>query len=163
MINIKEIIEKKIVTKKDVLFDIAQWRFKSDKVVFTNGCFDILHLGHIEYLAKAYSLGDRLIIGLNSDTSVKALKGDGRPVNPQEARAMVLAALRFVDRVVIFNEETPYELIRSIKPDVLVKGGDYNPEEIAGYDIVKGSGGEVVIIDFVEGYSTTDIIRKTGK
>lgn len=135
-------------------------RFQQKKIVFTNGCFDILHLGHITYLSKAADLGDYFIIGLNSDSSVKALKGESRPINNQDDRAMLLAALSFVDAVVIFDEETPKELITKLNPDVLVKGGDWKPEQIAGADVVKANGGEVVIIDFVQGYSTTSTIEK---
>lgn len=137
-------------------------RFKQQKIVFTNGCFDILHLGHIEILSKAADQGDFLILGLNSDSSVKLLKGENRPINKQEDRAVLLAALSFIDAVVIFNEETPEALIRKLNPDVLVKGGDYKPEQIAGADLVKAKGGEVVIIPFVEGYSTTGIIEKSS-
>ena len=136
------------------------WKFKNDKIVFTNGCFDILHKGHIEYLAKARSLGTKLIIGLNTDASVKRLKGDSRPVNDEKARALLLASLIFVDEVILFDTDTPRDLIEFIQPDVLVKGGDYKPEDIVGYNIVKNKGGEVVTIDFIEGYSTTSTIEK---
>lgn len=135
-------------------------RNTSDKVVFTNGCFDILHLGHLDYLGKAADLGDKLIIGLNTDASVQRLKGPSRPINNQEARAQMLAALSFVDAVILFNEDTPYELIKTIQPDVLVKGADYSVKEIVGHDIVLAKGGEVIPIDLLEGYSTTDIIEK---
>ncbi len=135
-------------------------RNTSDKVAFTNGCFDILHLGHLDYLGKAADLGDKLIIGLNTDASVQRLKGPSRPINNQEARAQMLAALSFVDAVILFNEDTPYELIKTIQPDVLVKGADYSVKEIVGHDIVLAKGGEVIPIDLLEGYSTTDIIEK---
>ncbi len=135
-------------------------RNTSEKLVFTNGCFDILHLGHLDYLGKAADLGDQLIVGLNTDASVQQLKGPGRPINGQEARAQMLAALSFVDAVVLFDEDTPYELIKTIQPDVLVKGADYSVEEIVGHDIVLAKGGEVIPIDLLEGYSTTDIIEK---
>ncbi|AZS30383.1 D-glycero-beta-D-manno-heptose 1-phosphate adenylyltransferase [Butyricimonas faecalis] len=154
-------IEKKIAyTAKEAENTLSLWRFKDDKIVFTNGCFDILHKGHIEYLAKAASLGTKLVIGLNTDASVKRLKGDSRPVNDENARALLLASLVFVDKVILFDTDTPRDLIDFVQPDVLVKGGDYKPEEIVGYDIVKAKGGEIVTLDFVEGYSTTSLIEK---
>lgn len=154
-------IEKKIApTAKEAENTLNLWRFKDDKIVFTNGCFDILHKGHIEYLAKAASLGTKLVIGLNTDASVKRLKGDSRPVNDENARALLLASLVFVDKVILFDTDTPRDLIDFVQPDVLVKGGDYKPEEIVGYDIVKAKGGEIVTLDFVEGYSTTSLIEK---
>ena len=154
-------IEKKIAyTAEEASNTISMWRFKNDKIVFTNGCFDILHKGHIEYLAKAASLGTKLIIGLNTDNSVKRLKGASRPVNDEKARALLLASLVFVDEVILFDTDTPYDLINKIQPDVLVKGGDYKPEDIVGYDIVKAKGGEVVTLAFIEGYSTTSVIER---
>ena len=154
-------IEKKIAyTAKEAENTLSLWRFKDDKIVFTNGCFDILHKGHIEYLATAASLGTKLVIGLNTDASVKRLKGDSRPVNDENARALLLASLVFVDKVILFDTDTPRDLIDFVQPDVLVKGGDYKPEEIVGYDIVKAKGGEIVTLDFVEGYSTTSLIEK---
>ena len=155
------LIEKKIAyTAKEAENTLSLWRFKDDKIVFTNGCFDILHRGHIEYLAKAASLGTKLVIGLNTDASVKRLKGDSRPINDENARALLLASLVFVDKVILFDTDTPRDLIDFVQPDVLVKGGDYKPEEIVGYDIVKAKGGEIVTLDFVEGYSTTSLIEK---
>lgn len=133
---------------------------KDDKVVFTNGCFDILHLGHIDYLEKARSLGDKLVVGLNSDTSVRQLKGSERPINGEYARARMLASLEFVDAVCVFEEETPKELIENISPNILVKGGDYTIDSIVGADFVMRNGGEVKTIDLVDGYSTTGIIIK---
>jgi len=130
------------------------------KVVFTNGCFDILHAGHVTYLQQARDLGDMLILGLNSDSSVKELKGPSRPVNNQNDRALVLSALKSVDFVVLFSDETPIKLIKEILPDFLVKGGDYTPETIVGADLVRENGGEVVVIPLVEGKSTTNIIEK---
>ncbi len=157
-------IEKKIAyTTKDAERTLSLWRFKNDKIVFTNGCFDILHKGHIEYLIKAASLGTKLVIGLNTDASVKRLKGDSRPVNDEKARALLLASLIFVDEVILFDTDTPRDLIDFIQPDVLVKGGDYKTEEIVGYDIVKAKGGEVITLDFIEGYSTTSTIEKMNK
>lgn len=130
------------------------------KVVFTNGCFDILHRGHIEYLTKAKELGDVLIVGINTDASVQKLKGPQRPIVNQDDRAFVLASLRFVDYVCLFNEETPYELIKTLLPDVLVKGSDWAVENIVGKDVVEAAGGEVQTIDFVPNCSTTNIIQK---
>lgn len=154
-------IKNKIVADKENLFStLNQWRFKNEKIVFTNGCFDIVHKGHIEYLAQAAALGTKLVIGLNTDTSVKRLKGEKRPVNNQEARAILLSALIFVDKIVLFDEDTPYELIQYIQPDILVKGKDYKPEQIVGYDIVKNKGGEIITIDLTAGYSTTSILNK---
>lgn len=139
---------------------LAYWKFKQYKIVFTNGCFDILHLGHIDYLSKARELGDILIIGLNTDKSVSNLKGENRPVNNQEARALILASLSCVDALILFDEETPYKLIQEVNPHVLVKGSDYKAHEIVGYDIVQKSGGSIETIDFLEGYSTSSIIEK---
>lgn len=141
---------------------LAFWRFRQARVVFTNGCFDVLHRGHVEYLAKAASLGDVLIVGLNTDESVSRLKGEGRPVNPMEARAVVLSALSFVNMVIPFPDDTPYNLIAKVQPDFLVKGSDYKPEEIVGYDIVTNKGGSVVTIKLVDGFSTTSILTKMG-
>ena len=132
------------------------------KVVFTNGCFDILHRGHVEYLSKAADMGDVLVVGLNTDASVKRLKGEGRPINNEEARALVLASLSFVDAVVLFDEDTPYQLIKTVRPDVLVKGADYQPEKIVGYDIVTSYGGTVATVPLVDGFSTTSVIAKLG-
>ncbi len=129
-------------------------------MVFSNGCFDILHLGHIDYLEKARELGDKLIIGLNNDSSVKDLKGEDRPINDETSRARMLAALSFVDAVVLFAEDTPYELIKKLLPDILVKGNDYLAENIVGADIVVANGGEVKTVALVPGYSTSSIIEK---
>ena len=133
------------------------------RIVFTNGCFDILHRGHVGYLAEARALGDRLVVGLNTDDSVRRLKGEGRPVNPLEDRAVVLAALAAVDYVVPFAEDTPAELIRAITPAVLVKGGDYRPEDVVGGDWVRGHGGQVVIAQHVEGRSTTGLLGRVNR
>ena len=157
-----EIIRKKIFTYTDDSYSrmLAIWRFQGKKIVFTNGCFDILHLGHIDYLSSAKDLGDLLIIGLNTDESVKRIKGSNRPIQDEISRAFVLASLGFVDAVVFFGEDTPYNLIKTTQPDILVKGADYKPEDIVGYDIVKNKGGEIVTIEFLEGYSTTAIENK---
>lgn len=154
------LLQSKIIPRELLDHKVNTWKFQDFKLVFTNGCFDILHLGHVEYLAKAAALGDKLIVGLNTDTSVQKLKGAERPLNPEYARAMVLASLFFVSAVVLFDEDTPYELIRQIQPDVLVKGSDYTPEQIAGADIVLANGGSVQTIGLVEGYSTSGIIEK---
>jgi len=157
-----EVIHKKIFTYTDAGYQqmLTIWQFQGRKIVFTNGCFDILHLGHIDYLSKAKDLGDILIIGLNTDLSVSKIKGKNRPIQDEISRAMVLASLGFVDAVVFFGEDTPYNLIKTTQPDILVKGADYTPEEIIGYDIVKNKGGKVVTIEFLEGYSTTAIEKK---
>lgn len=135
-------------------------RPRGERVVFTNGCFDILHRGHVAYLAQARALGDRLVIGVNTDASVRALKGAGRPVVQQDDRAYVLAGLESVDAVTLFDEETPAELIAALLPDVLVKGGDYTPDTVVGRDIVEAAGGRVVIIPFVSGRSTTGLLER---
>ena len=143
---------------------LAQWlddcRKNGKKIVFSNGCFDILHRGHVEYLSKAAAFGDVMVIGLNTDASVRRLKGPSRPVNDEKARAFVLAGLECVTAVVLFDEDTPYNLIKTVQPDVLVKGSDYKPEDIVGYDIVMAKGGKVVTVDLVEGFSTTRTIEK---
>lgn len=131
--------------------------------MFTNGCFDILHQGHARLLASCSEMGERLVIGLNSDTSVKRLKGEGRPVNDQQSRAVLLAALQFTDAIVIFEEDTPETLIHAIKPDILVKGGDWKPEEIAGSSFVKSYGGQVKVVPYLNGFSTTGIIERANQ
>lgn len=156
-----EIIKSKIYTLDELQNQINIWKFKGRKIVFTNGCFDILHRGHVEYLSKARDLGDVLIIGINSDISPYwKTKGSNRPINNQESRAIILSSLFFVDAIVFFSDETPLNLIKNIIPDVLVKGKDYKEEDIAGYDIVKDNGGQTITIDIVEGFSTTNIIGK---
>jgi D-glycero-beta-D-manno-heptose 1-phosphate adenylyltransferase len=160
---LNNIQSKILLDRSEVENILAVWRFKDQKVVFTNGCFDIIHRGHVEYLAQAASLGDQLIIGLNTDASVKRLKGASRPMQDENTRALVLAAFSFVSKVVLFDEDTPYELIKLVKPTILVKGGDYKPEDIVGYDVVTSNGGAVITIDLVEGHSTTSIINKMGR
>lgn len=148
-------IESKIIT-------LPQWealRGKYQQVVFTNGCFDVLHRGHVTYLAAAHDLGDCLVVGLNSDASVKRLKGEDRPINNENDRALVLAALTFIDFIILFKEDTPKILIEQVKPDILVKGGDYKIEDIVGADFVTQNGGKVLTIPFVGGYSSTKIIN----
>jgi rfaE bifunctional protein nucleotidyltransferase chain/domain len=144
----------------DYLEKVNRWKKEKKKIVFTNGCFDIIHAGHVDYLEKAKALGDVLIVGLNSDDSVRRLKGKDRPVNPQKYRKRVLEGLKAVDLVIIFDEDTPERLIKEIKPDVLVKGGDWKIENIVGADFVQSYGGEVKTIDFVYDISTTKIIKK---
>ena len=142
---------------------VRHWKELGEKIVFTNGCFDILHAGHIHLLREAKNLGDRLLIGLNSDQSVRNLKGPGRPLNPEDARASVLESLSMVDGVTIFQEDTPREIIKEIVPHFLVKGGDYSVENVVGADTVRASGGEVVLIPILKGYSTSDLITRIRK
>lgn len=139
---------------------IAMWKFQGERVVFSNGVFDLLHTGHITYLTKAAELGGRLIIGLNTDDSVKRLKGPERPVNDQSSRALLLAAMFFVDAIVLFDEDTPLDLITQLQPDILVKGADYTIDKIVGAKEVIANGGEVKTIEFVDGFSSTSIIQK---
>ena len=148
---------------KDNISIIKKVKVERKKIVFTNGCFDLLHVGHIRYLAQAKKLGDFLIIGLNSDSSVKALKGKDRPINSFEDRAVLLSALTSVDLVVIFEEQTPANLIKDIVPDILVKGGDYNIEDIVGYHTVMQNGGQVKTLSFYDGNSSTNYINKIKK
>jgi len=159
--TLSEIIQTKIFTEVKLFVPILnRWKQAGETVAFTNGCFDLVHRGHIDSLAKAADLGNRLIVGLNSDASVKLLKGENRPLVDQQSRAILLASLLMVDAVVLFDEETPYELIRSIVPDILVKGAEYQLEEIVGFDIVLAAGGRVERIELTEGFSTTDLIQK---
>jgi rfaE bifunctional protein nucleotidyltransferase chain/domain len=155
-----DVIKNKILSGSELDRWLHVSRFKQQRIVFTNGCFDLLHPGHIQYLAKAAEMADLLMIGLNSDESVRKLKGPSRPYLNEDARALILASLCFVSAVVLFNEETPYNLIKKVMPDVLVKGGDYKPREIVGYDIVKTNGGQVQTIEFIQGFSSTGIIEK---
>lgn len=155
-----DIIKSKIYSWKELRRQIAIWRFSGNRIVFTNGCFDLLHPGHIEYLSQAADEGNILIIGLNTDESVRKLKGSSRPVLNETARSMILASLHFVDAVVLFDEETPLNLIKLVHPDVLIKGGDYAISDIVGSDIVLNDGGEVKTIEFVQGYSSSDIIKR---
>jgi D-beta-D-heptose 7-phosphate kinase/D-beta-D-heptose 1-phosphate adenosyltransferase len=155
-----EHIEQKIQTSEQLQATLAQWRATGDTIVFTNGCFDLLHYGHLHYLAQARDLGQRLVIGLNSGASVSRLKGPHRPINDEATRIHQMAALEFVDAVVIFDADTPLDLIRALQPDILVKGGDWKPEQIVGSDLVLARGGKVLSLPFVEGYSTTNIEQK---
>ncbi|MGB9823514.1 MAG: D-glycero-beta-D-manno-heptose 1-phosphate adenylyltransferase [Candidatus Hydrothermia bacterium] len=151
--------KEKIKTKLELLEILDKLR-DSKKIVFTNGCFDVLHRGHVEYLAFARSLGDLLVVAVNSDNSVRRLKGSGRPINKLEDRMVVLSALEMVDYVVSFEEDTPYEIIKILRPHIIVKGGDYSVEEVVGKEIVESYGGKVVIAPYIEGFSTTHILRR---
>lgn len=155
-----EIIKMKTFSLSALNHFLEVQRFFNKKIVFTNGCFDLLHLGHIDYLTKAADLGDVLIVGVNSDASVSRLKGNHRPINNEEQRSMILASLHFVDAVTIFPEDTPLDLISVVRPDVLVKGGDYKPQDIVGAGLVKSTGGRIVTIDFLPGFSTSAIEEK---
>jgi|TARA_B100002051_G_scaffold115369_1_gene109706 rfaE bifunctional protein nucleotidyltransferase chain/domain len=148
---------------KDNIEIINRIKAERKKIVFTNGCFDLLHVGHVRYLAQAKKLGDFLIIGLNSDSSVKELKGEDRPINSFEDRATLLSAIESVDSVIMFEEQTPENLIKDIVPDILVKGGDYNIEDIVGYKTVMQNGGQVKTLSFYDGYSSTNYINKIKK
>lgn len=151
---------RKIVTLPEAKAQVKVWQNAGNRVVFTNGCFDLIHLGHVDYLEKARMLGDKLVLGLNTDDSVSRFKGPERPLQDQVSRARVLAAMQFVDLVVFFNEDTPLNLISALLPDILVKGSDYLADNIVGADVVKKNGGVVKTIDFVPGYSTTRIVEK---
>lgn len=156
-----EIIREKIYSAELCAAKLEGWKLKGDKIVFTNGVFDLLHQGHIDYLCKARDCGQRLVVGINSDTSVKMLnKGSNRPIQDENSRAFIVAALHIVDAVVVFSEETPYDLIKTLEPDVLVKGADYKVEQIAGHDLVLKRGGEVKLIELVQGYSTSAIEKR---
>lgn len=157
---LKEKIQSKIVTLPELKTRVDEWKSAGEKVVFTNGVFDLLHTGHITYMVDAASLGTKLIIGLNSDASVKRLKGPERPVNDQDSRALLLASMLFIDAIVIFEDDTPLNLITTLLPDVLAKGGDYTVETIVGAKEVLANGGDVEVISFVEGFSSTAIIKK---
>jgi D-glycero-beta-D-manno-heptose 1-phosphate adenylyltransferase len=162
-------VKSKIVSLDEAILKVNTWKIQNHKIVFTNGCFDILHVGHVSYLAKAADLGSKLVVALNTDLSVKKLsKGENRPINNESSRLQVIASLAFVDLVFLFNEETPLESIKALLPNVIVKGADYDPnvenprdkKYIVGSDIMKDIGGEVKIIEFEEGFSTTSIIAK---
>ena len=150
-------------SEADLINQVKAWQGQGKKVVFTNGCFDILHVGHVTYLEEAKNEGDKLIVAANTDESVRTLKGPGRPINDEKSRLIVLAALAAVDAVILFNEDTPLELINALRPDVLVKGGDYPVESIVGYALVTGYGGVVKTLSLVEGYSTTLTEQKLKK
>jgi len=153
-------LNSKVYNLDALTTQVEQWKATGNKVVFTNGCFDIIHRGHIEVLARTANLGDKLIIGLNSDQSIQKLKGEGRPIIDEQSRAILLAALSFVDAIVLFSEDTPLKLISTLLPDVLAKGGDYEIETIVGHEIVQQNGGKVKLVPFLEGFSSTTIIDK---
>jgi D-glycero-beta-D-manno-heptose 1-phosphate adenylyltransferase len=162
-VNRADLIPQKILTREQIVQRVAQWKLLCKKIVFTNGVFDMLHQGHIYSLSQAAKEADFLIVGLNADASVKRLKGNDRPINNQDARALILASLLMVDAVVLFEEDTPLELITAIMPDVLVKGGDYTIEQIVGAKEVIAAGGRVVINPVLDGFSTTSIIAQAKK
>ncbi|GGG40523.1 D-glycero-beta-D-manno-heptose 1-phosphate adenylyltransferase [Hymenobacter glacieicola] len=149
----------KIMALPELLAQVAAWKAAGEKIVFTNGCFDLLHLGHVDYLEKARHLGQRLVVGLNTDASVSCLK-PGRPLQDEVSRARVLASLLFVDAVVLFGEQTPLNLIEAIQPDILVKGDDYQISGIVGHEVVLRNGGQVLTVPLVTGYSTTRIVER---
>lgn len=161
--HLKNIQEKIYTSISEAKKQVAMWQKQGEKIVFTNGCFDILHQGHVVYLSKTADFGNRLIIGLNTDDSVRRIKGENRPIVSEQERALLLASLGFVDMVVFFEEDTPYELIKALQPDVLTKGADYKAENIVGYDIVTQRGGNVETIVLEEGFSTTNVIEKIKK
>ena len=160
MISHHQPIIHKILTPETLSEVQKLWKASDVKFVFTNGCFDLIHRGHVDYLAKAADMGTKLIIGVNTDASVNELKGNHRPIQDEYTRQFILAAFEFVDAVILFGEQTPYELIKFIQPNVLVKGSDYKPEDIVGYDIVKVQNGEIKTIDFLPGFSTSLIEKK---
>ena len=156
-----DIIKKKIFNRETLVRQLNVWRMQSKKIVFTNGCFDLLHHGHIDYLSKAADMGDVLVVGVNSDASVKKLnKGANRPIQNENDRLLILSSMQFVDALISFEEDTPLDLIKLVQPDVLVKGGDWKESDIVGGDAVKAKGGTVAVIPFVEGYSTTNLETK---
>ena len=156
-------IRKKIINTDNLILKVSQWKKNKMKVSFTNGCFDILHLGHLEILTKSKEFGDRLIVAVNSDESVRKLKGKERPINDFQTRSNMLASFSFVDYVVEFSDDTPKKLIQIIKPDFLIKGGDYKKKDIVGNDIVSSYGGETIIIPLIDGLSSTNTINKLNK
>lgn len=158
-----EVIPTKIYTRAELVKQVARWRFLGKSISFTNGCFDILHTGHISSLSEAAKEGDILIVGVNTDASTKRLKGEERPVNDENSRALLLASLAITDAVTIFDEDTPLELITAVMPDVIVKGGDYTPDQMIGAKEVIAGGGRVVINPIIQGFSTTGIIEKIRK
>ena len=156
-------VREKIITTDNLVLKVSQWKKNKMKVAFTNGCFDILHLGHLEILTKSKEFGDKLIVAVNSDESVRKLKGEKRPINDFQTRSNMLASFSFVDYVVEFSDDTPKKLIQIIKPDFLIKGGDYKKKNIVGNDIVSSYGGETIIIPLIDGLSSTNTINKINK
>lgn len=162
--KVLQVIKNKIVARERLSSIRNLWGLKEERIVFTNGCFDILHQGHVDYLSKAADLGTKLVVAVNTDDSVRRLGKDiNRPIQDENSRAVIIAALHFVDLVILFDEDTPLELIQQLKPQVLVKGGDYKIHEIVGNEFVTANGGEAATIDFLEGFSTTKIIEKARK
>jgi D-glycero-beta-D-manno-heptose 1-phosphate adenylyltransferase len=155
-----QVIQNKIINKDALSKLVANYRLKNQKIVFTNGCFDLLHQGHVTYLAQAASIGNRLIVGINSDNSVQKIKGIHRPIQDEKSRTLIMASLHVISAVIVFDEDTPLELIKIIQPDFLVKGGDWEPSKIVGSEIVQTYGGQVISIPFIDGYSTTSIETK---
>ena len=153
-------INNKIFSENNLITQVNAWRKSGEKIVFTNGCFDIIHRGHIEVLARSADLGNKLIVGLNSDSSIQKLKGKDRPIIDENSRAILLAGLDFIDAIILFSEETPLNLITTLKPDILAKGGDYKINTIVGYEIIQKNGGEVILVPFVDGFSSTNLINK---
>ncbi|MDB9895382.1 D-glycero-beta-D-manno-heptose 1-phosphate adenylyltransferase [Flavobacteriales bacterium] len=153
-------IKNKIFSIAELKKEVQKWKKNNDKIVFTNGCFDILHLGHIELLAKAADLGNKLIIAVNSDASIKVLKGEKRPILDEKSRSIIIASLEKVNAVIIFKESTPLDVIKKINPDIIVKGGDYIKEDVIGKNYIEKYGGEVIIFPLSEGFSTTSILEK---
>ena len=153
-------LRSKILSFSTLENQLKKWRKANEKIVFTNGCFDLLHFGHVDYLAKARDMGSRLVVGLNTDDSIRRLKGSSRPIKDEQSRVALLAGMACIDAVVLFDEETPIKLISIIKPDVLVKGGDYEVKDIVGHEIVLRNSGKVCTIDFVDGYSSSALIEK---
>ncbi|AKQ47797.1 D-beta-D-heptose 1-phosphate adenosyltransferase [Rufibacter radiotolerans] len=152
--------QEKIFTLPQLLTKVGEWQAQGQKVVFTNGCFDIVHIGHVDYLERARLLGDKLVVGLNTDQSVSRIKGPSRPLQDEMSRIRVMASFWFVDAVVLFDQETPLELIKAVQPDILVKGDDYTLENIVGHDVVLAKGGTVKTIPLVKGYSTSQVVAK---
>ena len=153
-------LKSKILNINDLAKIINEWRLNGDKIVFTNGCFDLIHLGHLEILARSADLGDKLVVAINSDMSIKKIKGNLRPIIEEDSRAKQLAAIEFIDAVILFNEDTPHNLISSINPDIITKGGDYKKNDVIGKELMNKKAGEVVIIPLTQGYSTTSILEK---
>lgn len=153
-------IQTKIQTLEEAISTVRDWNSSNEKIVFTNGCFDLLHLGHVDYLSKAKDLGTKLIVGVNSSESVEKLKGPSRPIHSSQTRSTILAAFEFIDLVIIFGDDTPLNLIKTLRPKILVKGGDYNLKTIVGANEVINSGGKVEIIPFLSGFSTSNIVTK---
>lgn len=153
-------IKNKFFTLEELAVQSQNWKNDGEKIVFTNGCFDVVHKGHVEVLARTSDLGDKLIIGLNSDVSISNIKGPSRPIIDEDSRKLLLAAFSFIDAIVLFDEETPYNLINTLKPDVLAKGGDYKIKDIVGADIVKAYGGHIITVPLTPNFSSSNIIDR---